>query len=57
MIIAAQPPKDLAKALKITPQAIYRHLKSLVENGQIIIQGRGLKTLYYIARKPRLNDI
>ncbi len=50
-------PKDLVETLGITPQAIHRHLRHLVENDRIISQGRGSRTRYYIAGKPKLNDI
>lgn len=45
-------PIELVKKLKISPQAIHRHLKSLALGGFLEIRGRGPKTRYFIAGEP-----
>ena len=42
-------PIELIKELDISPQAIHRHLRSMVAAGQIETRGRGPRTRYYIA--------
>ncbi|MHB2026298.1 MAG: winged helix-turn-helix domain-containing protein [Elusimicrobiota bacterium] len=48
-------PIELVKSLSISPQAIHRHLKSLVASGFIEPRGRGPMTRYFIAGTPQLN--
>lgn len=46
-------PFDLAKKLGISPQAIHRHLKSLVADGTLERRGRGPLARYQLAGTPR----
>ena len=50
-------PSDLAKLLKITPQALHRHLKSLVTEKIIQSHGSSPKTVYEIIGRPDLEKI
>lgn len=47
-------PIELVRRLAISPQAIHRHLKSLVAAGQLEARGRGPMTRYVIAGIPDL---
>lgn len=47
-------PVELVGDLQLTPQAIHRHLKTLVAAGALEILGRGPLTRYVIAGAPRL---
>ncbi|MBI4348013.1 MAG: winged helix-turn-helix transcriptional regulator [Elusimicrobia bacterium] len=47
-------PADLAAKLKITPQAVHRHLRALLAEGSLERRGRGPKTRYTIAGAPEL---
>ncbi len=49
-------PSELTRELGISPQAIHRHLRYMVEAGQIEHRGRGPKTRYYIAGAPQLDQ-
>jgi len=48
-------PIELVKKLRITAQAIHRHLRSLTTSGKIEARGRGPKTRYYVAGAPCLD--
>lgn len=48
-------PSELAKKLKITPQAIHRHLRVLILEGIIEIKGKPPSTEYVIADSPRFD--
>lgn len=48
-------PIELVKIIGISPQAIHRHLKSLVAAGSIEPRGRGPLTRYHIAGLPDLD--
>lgn len=48
-------PVELVHGLEISPQAIHRHLRSLVAAGCLDIRGRGPKTRYFIAGAPHLD--
>ncbi|MBI4386220.1 MAG: winged helix-turn-helix transcriptional regulator [Elusimicrobia bacterium] len=50
-------PVELVKKLGISPQAIHRHLRSLVAAGRLEPRGRGPKICYFIAGAPDLNRI
>jgi anti-sigma regulatory factor (Ser/Thr protein kinase)/biotin operon repressor len=43
---------QLAKKLKITPQAIHKHLKRLIQEGLILKQGTSRKTTFYVLNRP-----
>lgn len=49
-------PTDLAKHLDITPQALHRHLKSLVSMGTLVSQGSMPYTRYALAGIPDFSD-
>ncbi len=48
-------PIELVQALGITPQAIHRHLKSLVLAGSLETRGRGPNTRYVLAGVPNFD--
>jgi hypothetical protein len=50
-------PNDLVKELGITPQAVHRHLRSLVETGVLVSRDKGPRVRYFIANMPRLNGV
>ena len=50
-------PADLIQALALTPQAIHRHLKSLLAEGRLERQGAGPTVRYFIAGKPQLQRV
>lgn len=50
-------PIELVKRLGISPQAIHRHLKSLVASGVLEPRGRGPMTRYFIAGAPQLSRV
>lgn len=47
-------PVELVRALGISPQALHRHLSSLVTAGYLEARGRGPLTRYFIAGAPQL---
>ena len=47
-------PMELAQEIGISPQALHRHLKSLVSAGMLEPRGRAPKTKYFIAGEPSL---
>jgi DNA-binding transcriptional ArsR family regulator len=49
-------PVDLVKRLGISPQAIHRHLKSLLSAGLLERRGRGPMTRYIIAGAVQLEQ-
>jgi hypothetical protein len=51
-IRGALRPKELARILAISPQALHRQLKALVTNHELEIQGRPPSTLYKIGGIP-----
>lgn len=44
-----QRPAELVRAIGISPQALHRHLKAMVEQGVLVIQGKPPKTWYALA--------
>ncbi len=44
-----QRPADLALVLKISPQALHRQLKLMVQEGLLVIQGKSPKTFYALS--------
>ncbi len=50
-------PSDLIQALALTPQAIHRHLKSLLGKGLLERRGAGPRVRYFIAGKPQLQQV
>ncbi|MBI5630997.1 MAG: winged helix-turn-helix transcriptional regulator [Elusimicrobia bacterium] len=50
----ATRPITLVHRLKITPQAIHRHLKRLLAEGALESRGRGPLTRYFLAGRPDL---
>lgn len=52
---AGARPVELVGSLGLSPQAIHRHLKSLVAAGLLERRGRGPKTRYFISGAPLLD--
>ncbi len=52
--LGSRRPAELAQDLRITPQAVHRHLKSLLSDGALESRGRGPLTRYALAGVPQL---
>lgn len=50
-------PTELVHTLALTPQAIHRHLRSLLAEGRLERRGGGPKVRYFIAGKPQLEQV
>lgn len=50
-------PSELIQALALTPQAVHRHLRALLEEGRLERRGGGPKVRYFIAGKPQLERV
>ncbi len=50
-------PIELVRGLGISPQAVHRHLRSLIAAGSLEIRGRGPRTRYFIAGAPQLDGV
>ena len=50
-------PAELIQAMAISPQAIHRHLKTLLEEGRIERRGEGPKVRYFVSGKPQLERV
>ncbi|MBI3298764.1 MAG: winged helix-turn-helix transcriptional regulator [Elusimicrobia bacterium] len=50
-------PADLVKTLALTPQAVHRHLRTLLAEGRLERRGGGPKVRYFIAGKPQLEQV
>ncbi|MBI3552529.1 MAG: winged helix-turn-helix transcriptional regulator [Elusimicrobia bacterium] len=50
-------PSELIQTLELTPQAVHRHLRTLLEEGRLERRGAGPKVLYFVAGKPQLERV
>lgn len=50
-------PVELVRGLGLSPQAIHRHLRTLLASGVLERRGRGPQTSYLIAGAPRLDAV
>lgn len=48
-------PVELVRLLGITPQAVHRHLRVLVDGGVLEVRGRGPQARYFLRGAPRLD--
>ncbi len=58
-VIASQGkarPSELAKALQISPQALHRHLRRLVDDHVLQVRGSAPKTFYMLGGVPDFDD-
>jgi len=53
----SQRPTDLARTLGISAQALHRHLKSLLEAGEIVRVGSPPKVFYKLPEENKLPDL
>lgn len=49
-------PREIVSALKLTPQAIHRHLRDLLSMGKIETNGKPPKTSYVLAGRPNFKS-
>lgn len=50
-------PSELTHALALTPQAVHRHLRTLLAQGRLERRGGGPTVRYFIAGQPRLEQV
>lgn len=50
-------PSELIQSLALTPQAVHRHLRTLLAEGRLERRGGGPTVRYFIAGKPQLEQV